>query len=112
MTGHQWVDEFPGTIEVCDPNGILLEVNDRAEQEEGVRNLIGSNILDCHPEPARTILKQMLASGRLNVYTIEKNGKKKLIYQAPWFKDGQYAGFVEMGLEIPDSMPHFNRGGS
>jgi len=108
---HQWVKEFPGTVEVCDTNGILLEVNDRAEAQEGVRRLIGTNILDCHPEPARTKLKQMLESGQPNIYTIEKRGQKKLIYQAPWYTDGKYAGFVELGLDIPEAMPHFVRKG-
>jgi len=42
---------------------------------------------------------------------IEKNGIKKLIYQTPWYQDGQYSGFIEMALEIPFQMPHFVRGG-
>ena len=51
----------------------------------------------------------MFANQRANVYTIEKGGKKKLIYQTPWYKDGQYAGFVELSLVIPAEMPHFIR---
>jgi hypothetical protein len=30
-------------------------------------------------------------------------------HQTPWLKDGRYAGFVEMSLEIPAQMPHFVR---
>jgi hypothetical protein len=45
------------------------------------------------------------------VYTIEKNGVRKLIFQAPWFQDGKYAGLVELALEIPAEMPHFVRDG-
>ena len=111
MTEHAWVKEFPGKIEVCDTNGILLEMNDHAEADENGRQLIGSNILDCHPEPARTKLMQMLAGGQPNIYTIEKRGQKKLIYQAPWYIDGKYAGFVELALPIPETMPHFIRKG-
>jgi len=111
MTVNQWFKEFPGAIEVCDTAGILLEMNDRAAAQERGRDLIGTNILDCHPEPARTKLAEMLASGQANIYTIEKKGKKKLIYQAPWYVDGQYAGFVELDLEIPENMPHFIRQG-
>jgi len=110
MAEHQWVKEFPGTIEACDSNGILLEMNDRAAERDG-RELLGTNILDCHPEPARAKLKQMLESGQPNIYTIEKRGRKKLIYQAPWYADGKYAGFVELALDIPDTMPHFVRHG-
>ncbi len=51
----------------------------------------------------------MLAAHEKNIYSIEKNGVKKLIFQSPWFKNGEYAGFVELSLEIPFEMPHFVR---
>jgi len=79
-------------------------------QAQGGESLIGQNLLDCHPEPARTRLRQMLESGKANIYTIEKKGKKEFIYQSPWYKDGVYAGFVELVLDIPFEMPHFIRG--
>lgn len=113
MSEHTWVQDFPAAVTVCDRAGIILEMNERAAQSfasDGGRALIGSNALDCHPEPARTRLAQLLASGQKNVYTIEKNGVKKLIYQAPWYQAGAYAGFVELSLEIPFEMPHFIRG--
>ncbi len=34
MTEHAWVKEFPGKIEVCDKDGILLEMNDKAAAQE------------------------------------------------------------------------------
>lgn len=113
MSDHSWVHGFPGAITVCDRAGAILEMNGRAAQAfaaEGGDALVGSNVLDCHPEPARTKLAQLLASGERNVYTIEKNGVKKLIYQTPWYQDGAYAGIVELSLEIPSEMPHFVRG--
>lgn len=110
MIEHEWVKEFPGTIEVCDRDGVLLEMNDRAIARDGAE-MLGRNILDCHPEPARTKFKALLASGQTNVYTIEKNGKKKLIYQTPWYREGEYAGFIEMALDLPADMPHFVRKG-
>ncbi len=112
MGRHEWVNEFPGAVTVCDPLGVILEMNDRAAEvfaADGGKALIGTNLLDCHPEPSRTTLRQMLEAERANVYTIEKNGVKKLIYQVPWTRDGAYAGFVELGLEIPFEMPHFVR---
>lgn len=108
-----WTREFPGAITVCDRDGTILDMNDRAAQvfaADGGRALIGRNVLDCHPEPARTKLRGLLGSGKPNVYTIEKNGVRKLIYQAPWYQDGEYRGFVELSLEIPEAMPHFVRG--
>jgi hypothetical protein len=53
----------------------------------------------------------MLKTGQPNIYTIEKRGQRKLVYQAPWYAEGRYAGFVEMVLELPAEMPHFVRKG-
>lgn len=114
MTFMNWFSEFPGSITVCDPEGIILEMNERAAlgfQADGGRDLIGKNLLDCHPEPARAKLLEMMNSRRKNVYTIEKHGVWKLIYQTPWFENGEYRGFVELSLEIPAEMPHFIRMG-
>ncbi len=112
MSQHPWVQGFAGAITVCDPDGTILEMNDKAVrtfQEQGGAALIGTNMLDCHPEPARTKTRELLDSRRTNVYTIEKRGQKKLIYQAPWYQDGQYRGFIELSLELPADMPHFIR---
>jgi transcriptional regulator with PAS, ATPase and Fis domain len=114
MAEHSWVQEFPGAITVCDRDGIILEMNDKSAkifEEDGGRNLTGTNLLSCHPEPARIKLEKLMETQQANVYTIEKNGIKKLIYQTPWYQDGQYSGFIEMALEIPFQMPHFVRGG-
>ncbi len=111
---HSWVNEFPGSIMVCDPEGIILEMNDRAAaayESDGGRALVGKNLLDCHPKEARAKLEQMMATRCENVYTIEKRGVKKLIVQTPWYRDRQYAGFMEMQIEIPFEMPHFVRQG-
>jgi transcriptional regulator with PAS, ATPase and Fis domain len=113
LAKQDWVKEFPGAITVCDHDGIILEMNDRAHEafrEDGGRSLIGSNALDCHPEPSRSKLKHLLESGETSAYTIEKKGIWKLIYQTPWYEDGEYRGFVELSLVIPAQMPHFVRG--
>jgi transcriptional regulator with PAS, ATPase and Fis domain len=103
---------FPGAVTVCDTDGRIVEMNEQSREvfaADGGAALIGTSVLDCHPEPSRTKLAGMMKERRTNVYTIRKNGKKKLIYQAPWYKDGVYAGFVELALEIPWEMPHFDR---
>lgn len=109
---HEWIKEFPAAVTVCDLNGIILEMNDKAAknfESDGGYSLVGLNMLDCHPEPARTKAERLLAARKKNVYTIEKNGVKKMIYQSPWFQDGEYAGFVELSLEIPFELEHFVR---
>src|SRR5512138_673745 len=107
-----WVKEFPGAITICDRDGILVEMNDKAEEtlkEDGGRALLGKNVLDCHPEPSKSQLREMLEQQKANIYTIEKKGVKKLIYQTPLYSGGEYAGFAELSLEIPFDMPHFVR---
>jgi hypothetical protein len=112
MNGMDWIREFPGAVTLCDLRGVVLEMNEKAAesfQKYGGKGLIGKNLLDCHPEPARSKLVQLLETGEHNVYTIGKNGIRKLIYQAPWYLDGQRRGMVELALEIPAVMPHFLR---
>ena len=112
MEPHAWIQEFPGAVTVCDSEGIILAMNTKAAanfRSSGGARLIGTNVLDCHPEPARTKLKELLASGRTNVYTTEKDGIRKLIYQSPWYVDGKVRGLVELALEIPAELPHFVR---
>lgn len=107
-----WTDEFPGAVTVCDRNGIILQMNDQSAmtfEAEGGRALVGTNLLACHPEPSRSKVAELLAHPRVNAYTIEKRGVRKLIYQAPWFRNGDVQGIVELSLEIPMDMPHFER---
>lgn len=112
LSEAQWIKEFPGSIIVCDADGIILEMNEKAAkgyENEGGLKLIGSNLLDCHPTKARKKVEAMLVTREANIYTIEKKGIKKFVYQSPWYKDGQYAGIVELVLEIPFELPHFIR---
>jgi hypothetical protein len=112
MEQHDWVKQFPGGVIVCDCNGVILEMNDKSAktyESDGGYSLVGKNLLDCHPEAARSIIVKMLEACEKHIYTIEKDGLKKLIYQSPWFEAGRYAGFVELSLEIPFEMEHFVR---
>lgn len=112
MSEHDWLKEFPGAVTVCDANGIILEMNDRAArtfEKDGGYALIGKNLLDCHSDASRGKVQQLLATHEKNVYTIEKNGIKKLIAQVPVTINGEFAGYVELSLEIPFEMPHFVR---
>jgi len=107
-----WLKEINAAVTVCDNTGIIVYMNEKSEQvfvNDGGKKLIGSNLFGCHPEPALTKLKEMLADGSTNVYTIEKDGKKKIIYQTPWFNENTFGGFIEISFNIPDEMPHFIR---
>jgi transcriptional regulator with PAS, ATPase and Fis domain len=112
MIGHTWIKEFPGTIIVCDTQGIILEMNQRAiksYQNQGGESLIGTNLMDCHPEAARERLKGLMERQEANCYTIEKKGSHRFIYQTPWYQEGKYAGFVEIVMTVPAKIPHFVR---
>jgi transcriptional regulator with PAS, ATPase and Fis domain len=82
MKRINWLDEFNGAITVCDKDGKILYMNAKSAQtwaRYGGLKLIGKNVLECHPEPARTRLAKMLKTKKPNAYTIEKKGVKKLI---------------------------------
>jgi PAS fold. len=109
---HAWIKEFPAAVTVCDAEGVILEMNDKAAKslaKDGGYALIGKNMLDCHPDPARGKVERLMDTRLPNIYTIEKNGIKKMIYQTPWYQDGKYCGFVEFSFEIPVEIPHFIR---
>lgn len=97
-------------ITVSDKEGNILDMNQKSADvnSHGVK-IIGNNLFNCHPERAAKILSELYATQRLNAYTIEKNGVKKLIYQTPWYDKGEYAGIIEFSLEIPFEMPHYVR---
>jgi len=110
--GINWYEELPIAITVCDREGKIVYMNKKSAttfEKYGAKELIGENILNCHPEPAKTMLSAMLIDESTNVYTIEKNGIKKMIYQSPWYENGEYMGYVELSLIIPMEMKHFKR---
>lgn len=112
MHDHPWQEEFPAAITVTDAEGIIIEMNRKSAEifaSSGGKNLIGKNILDCHPAAAQEKIQQIARNKKANIYTIQKGAFKKLIYQTPYFKDGKYAGLVEISFEIPEVISHFNR---
>jgi len=113
MFDKSWCDNFAGGVTICNPEGIIIYLNKKACQiwaDNGGSELIGKNLLDCHPEPSRTMLEKMLQKQVSNCYTVEKKGQKKLIHQSPLYDENQnYTGFMEMILELPGNMKHFAR---
>ena len=87
------------------PYGAVGGILDRAIGAKVPDGPVGS-VLDCHPEPARSLLADMLENPRTNVYTVEKEGVKKLIFQTPWYDEGEYAGFMELSMVLPEVIPN------
>jgi hypothetical protein len=105
--------ELPFAITVCDTEATILYMNDRSIstfQKYGGANIVGTSLFLYHHGPSSDKLSELLDSQTKNAYTIEKNGIKKIIYQSPWYKEGVFAGLIELSLEIPMEMPHFIRG--
>lgn len=108
----EWIEKLDGNVIVSDAKGRIIYMNEKAlahYEKDGGINLIGRDLLECHNESSRKKIMEIMTSGEKNVYTIEKRGKKKIIYQSPWFKDGEFRGIIELSLEIPLEMPHFIR---
>lgn len=113
MSSLAYFDELFMAVTVCDIKGTILYMNKKSIQtfsKDGGAALIGKSLLECHPEPARRKLMELLENQKSNTYTIEKNGVKKMIHQTPWFENGKYKGLIEFSFEIPQELPHFIRG--
>lgn len=113
MSIHNYLNDVPFAITICDDKGIVLEMNEKSAltfSKDGGKALIGKSLLDCHSEKSKTMILEMMQSENVNIYTIEKNGQKKLIYQCPWYVDGKMSGLVELSIVLPETIPHFVRG--
>ena len=107
-----FIEKLDGAVIVTDKEGKLCYMNEKAlrqYEKDGGAALIGRNLSACHSERSNQIIEVMIRDRKNNVYTIEKKGKKKLIFQAPWISEGEFMGLVELSLEIPFEMPHFVR---
>lgn len=105
-----FLSELPFAVTVCDTDGIIVYMNDKSKATfTGAGELIGKSLYDCHNENSAAKIREIIATGIPNSYTIEKRGIKKLIHQSPWFNEGKAAGLIEISIEIPFEMPHFIR---
>ena len=97
-------------ITVSDKDGNVIYQNDSSIEVNG--DARGRNLEKCHNPKSWEMICHMLADNVSNVYTISKKGKKKLIYQTPWYDDDKTvpAGLVEFSIILPEEMPHYDRG--
>ena len=113
MDNSNWLDGVDMAVTVCDRHGVIIYMNAQAGRTfaaDGGKAMVGKNLMDCHPETSRQKIRVIMETGASNSYTIEKNGVKKMIHQAPWFQDGKMGGLVEFSMVIPERLPHFVRG--
>ncbi len=104
--------QFDAAVTLCDRDGIVVYMNEAAGRvfaAHGGQALVGTSLMACHSPASQQKIQAMLATGVPNVYTIEKNGVRKLIYQGPWRRNGEIAGLVEVSMVLPEEMPHYIR---
>lgn len=107
-----WVDEFPGMISVCDKDGKILAMNQKISdyfKDTGGKNLVGSNLFDCHSKQSGEMIKEQMKSQKTIVYTAEEDGQTELVIHAPWFQNGQFAGIVEITVPLEGEIKHLLR---
>ena len=105
-----WAKEMNCAVTVCDTEGVILYMNDKAKATFAKHgDLIGKNLMGCHSDRSKEIIRHLLENGGSNAYTIEKEGLRKMIYQTAWRIDGTVAGLVEISMVIPSDMPHYVR---
>lgn len=100
-----WSKEVDFPVTICDRDGIIIALNDESIEYfkgDGGTELLGKQILDCHPEPSRTKLMHMLENQQTNTYIVTENGQKKLVHETPWYEKSEYRGFVEILINLPE----------
>ena len=108
----EWFEQLPCSVMVCDKKYKILYMNDRAAEDhfdDGGRALVGTDLMKCHPPDAQMKLREVLVSGRPNVYTTGRTRKKKLVYQCQWKKGGRVGGVVQLVIGLPRDVPHHAR---
>lgn len=105
-----WAKEMNCAVTVCDADCNIIYMNDKSRETFAKRgDLIGKNLMECHSDRSKEIIRRLLTEGGSNSYTIHKDGVKKMIYQTAWRIDGRVAGLVEISMVIPEEMPHYIR---
>ncbi len=107
-----WADHIPHPLTICDKEGVILYMNSKSIEsfkKDGGEGLIGTNLMDCHPEPSKSRLKEMLKNKNGQTYTSEKQGRKTLIHQFPWFESDEYKGFMELSIKLPKELKNIKR---
>lgn len=107
---YPWSDEMNCAVTVCDTEGTILYMNEKARETFARHgDLVGKNMLPCHSPASQAKIKELIATGGSNAYTIEKEGLHKVIYQTAWRENGEVKGLVEISMIVPAEMPHYKR---
>lgn len=99
-------------VTVCDSTLNIIYMNEKSHEsfaQYGGAKLLGKNLGSCHKPGSIKKIESIQSDAEPNVYTIRKNGVKKLIWQGPWTAEDGTVGLVEFSIPLPETMPHFDR---
>jgi hypothetical protein len=104
----QWAKEVNFAITVSDINDNIIYMNDKSNATfPDIK--VGDNLKNCHSNKSNEVINKIKENNIDNIYTIQKGGVKKLIYQTPWYINGIVSGIIELSIVLLDNMPHYNR---
>lgn len=99
--------EINVSITISDTEGNVVYMNDKAKSV--FSDMVGKNMMGCHKASSQETIKRLINEKETNVYTIQKGDVKKMIYQTPWYVDGEIKGLIEYSIILPENMPHYIR---
>lgn len=106
------IDRIDVAVTICDSKLDIAYMNAKSHAtfaQYGGASLVGSNLGACHKPGSVRKIGEIIAKAEPNVYTIKKDGIKKLIWQGPWTAEDGSTGLVEISIPLPEVMPHFDR---
>jgi len=112
MQNLDYFKEINIAVTICDAQGMIVYMNEKSKltfKSDGGENSIGKSVFDCHSQLSKDKIHFLMNTMSSNTYTIEKKGVKKMIIQAPWYDSGNPAGLIELSIELPSNIPHFDR---
>lgn len=107
-----WLELYPSAVTVCDIHGVITAMNSAARKNfssRGGGELIGTSLFDCHQEPSNSKIRKMLRSQQAQTYIVEKKGRKRLVHQSPWYKEGEFAGLMETIIDLAGDIQEHQR---
>ncbi|MBQ6268875.1 MAG: PAS domain-containing protein [Bacteroidetes bacterium] len=105
---NSFFNEIDAAITICDLNFKIVYMNNKSKNTFQNKK-IGDDILACHNPHSIEIMNNIISTKKANVYSIDKNGIKKIIYQTPWLENNEVKGLIEFSFVVPVDMPNYKR---
>ncbi|WP_457573384.1 PAS domain-containing protein [Desulfolithobacter sp.] len=107
MSDFDWIESYPNAVTVCDREGFIIAMNQASRhnfRKRGGADLIGSSLYDCHSIGSGEIIRTLIREERSNTYIVNRKNRRRLVHQAPWYRDGVFGGLVETIIDLPEDL--------